>query len=233
MSRWIAIHTGPAHYLDHLGVLCIELDLPLLMTDEAAYQAAQKFYPKLDARWIDLHDLSLEYLATHFDVIFESGHLWALELLPLFELMFNKKMRIVYCPHGNSDKGHSQKIPIPKDISLIYGSHMRDHLKKTGAMEKVIATGNYRHGYYRKHQSFYDGLLKPHLENLDPAKKNVFYAPSWPDGENRSSFLACCGRIIEEVGEYYNVLLRWHPFLDEMYPVETQQIYGRYGKRKG
>jgi hypothetical protein len=192
-------------------VLCIELGLPLLVTDETAYQAAQKFYPELDCKKIELQDLSLEYLAAHFDAIFESGHLWALELLPVLELLYNKKMRIVYCPHGNSDKGHSRP-PIPKDISLVYGQHMIDHLHKTGGLNLsngIIATGNYRLNYYRRRQKFYDSLLEPYLQQLDPDKKNIFYAPSWEDGENRSSFLACCSKVIEEVGEFYNVLVRF------------------------
>ena len=235
-NRWIAIHTGASHYLDHLGVLCIELGLPLLVTEEAVYQNAQKFYPQLQCQLIDLQTLSLDYLADQYDVIFESGHRWALELVPLFEMMYQKKMRIVYCPHGNSDKGYSQE-PLPKDISLVYGSHMMDHLKKTKSLEKTeatVLTGNYRYKYYLKHQQFYDNLLQSELEGkLDPAKKTVFYAPTWPDGENNSSFLTCATRVIREVGEYYNVLIRWHPFLDEMHPVETHQLRGEFENKRG
>jgi hypothetical protein len=215
-------------------VLCITLGIPLLAADEKTYQAARRFYPELDCKQIDPRELTLDFLAAHFDVIFESGHTWALELLPMLELLHNKQMRIVYCPHGNSDKGHSQK-PIPKDLSLVYGAHMLDHLKKTGGLDclnSVIETGNYRFGYYKSHQNFYDALLQPYLTNLDPRKKTIFYAPSWPDGENRSSFLSCGARVIEEVGEFYNVLIRWHPFLDEKHPVETQQLR-KYANRKG
>ncbi len=235
-NRWIAIHTGPAHYLDHLGVLAIELGLSLYVTEEATYQTAKTFYPELDCKLIDIQELSLNYLATHFDVIFESGHLWAFELLPLFQLMFNKQMRIVYCPHGNSDKGHSQ-APIPKDISLVYGPHMMDHLKKTGSLDKInstVLTGNYRYRYYLKNKDFYDNLLKPELEGkLDPEKKTIFYAPSWPDGENASSFLTSADRVLKEVGEFYNIIVRWHPFLDDLYPIETHQLLGQYENKKG
>ncbi len=235
-NHWIAIHTGPAHYLDHLGVLCIELELSLLVTEESTYQAARKFYPELDCKLIDLQALSLDYLAHQFDVIFESGHRWALELLPLLELMFQKKMRIVYCPHGNSDKGHSQD-PLPKDISLVYGPHMLDHLKKTKSLNRLsstVLTGNYRYQYYLKNQEFYDTLLAAELEGkLDPLKKTIFYAPSWPDGENDSSFLSCATRVLQEVGEFYNVIIRWHPFLDDLHPVETHQLRGAFENKKG
>jgi teichoic acid glycerol-phosphate primase len=233
-NRWIAIHTGPIHYLDHLGVLCIELGLPLLVTEESTYQAAQKFYPQLDCKLIELKDLSLDYLAENFDVIFESGHRWAIELLPLFEMLFQKKMRIVYCPHGNSDKGHSQD-PIPKDISLVYGCHMMDHLKKTKSLlTSTVLTGNYRYQHYQKNQPFYDNLLKAELEGkLDPNKKNIFYAPTWPDGESNSSFLPYATRCLQEVGEFYNVIIRYHPFLDDLHPVETHQLRGKFEHKQG
>lgn len=235
-NRWIAIHTGLAHYLDHLGVLCIELGLPLLVTEESTYQAAGKFYPQLDCKLIDPQALSLDYLAANFDVLFESGHRWAIELLPLFEMLFQKKMRIVYCPHGNSDKGYSQD-PLPKDISLVYGCHMMDHLKKTKNLNKLsstVLTGNYRHQYYQKNQEFYDNLLAVELEGkLDPNKKTIFYAPSWPDGENSSSFLPCATRALQEIGEFYNVIIRWHPFLDDLHPVETHQLRGEFENKRG
>jgi hypothetical protein len=209
------------------------LGLLLYLTEPAAFQTAKKFYPGLHCKLVSPVELSLGSLATHFDAIFESGHLWALELKPLFEMLHNKNMRIVYCPHGNSDKGHSQPL-VRKDISLVYGSHMIEHLTKTKSpMNATVVTGNYRYAHYRKNQKFYNGLLKKELRSLDPARKTIFYAPSWPDGENPSSFLGSAERVIEEVSEFYNVIVRWHPFLDDLYPVETQQILGKYEGRKG
>lgn len=227
-SRWIAIHTGGPHCLDHLGILCIQIGLTLLVTEEETYQTAKAFYPLLNVKLVSLNDLSLEFLATNFDVIFESASPWALEMLPLFELLFNKKMRMVYCPHGNSDKTQAAL----KDITLFYGPHMRNHLDQTNATaNSYIETGNFRYAYYLEYQKFYDAMLDKKL-NLDPHKKTVFYAPTWPDGESRSSF-SLCSRVIEEVGELYNVLVRWHPFLDEIYPVKTQQIRGAYANKPG
>lgn len=230
----IAIHTGHPHYLDHLGILCITLNLPLIITEHSTLETAKQFYPDLDCHLMDLQDLSVKFLADHFDVIFESGHRWAAELLPLFDLFFQKPMRIVYCPHGNSDKGHSYQNPIPKDLSLYYGSHMYQHLAKTRALLQLsglVRTGNYRAAYYRARETFYHQLLSPHL-NIDPSCKTVFYAPSWPDGENPSSFLSCSERVIEEVGQFFNLIIRWHPFLGEMYPAQTEQLKFRYTGKK-
>lgn len=227
-NRWVAIHTGAPHYLDHIGILSILLKIPLIVTEEATFLTAKKFYPLCQIELMSLSDLSLDFLASNFDVIFESGHLWAQEMIPLFKLLLNKTMRIVYCPHGNSDKINTA----PKDITLFYGDHMRTHLEKTGSeAAHYIRTGNYRLQYYQNHPSFYYELLEKQLSNrLDPTKETILYAPSWSDGTFTSAFLKA-QRVIEEVGELYNLIIRWHPFLDEIDPVATERIRGisRYG----
>lgn len=235
-KRWTALYTGLDHCLDHLGVLCIELGLPLIVTEAKTFAAARRFYPELDCCYVEFADIDLGYLAKNFDVIFGSDHRMAAELIPLFELLFRKKMRMVYCPHGNSDKGHSNPPLFPKDISLFYGPHMKSHLKKTGQLNQVrglVRTGNYRWRHYLKNQSFYDGLIQAHVQKLDKERRTVFYAPSWPDGENPSSFLTCARRVIEEVGEFFNILLKWHPLLEEHHISEIEQLRHRYEEKKG
>ena len=224
-SRWISIHTGGPHVLDHLGVLSILLDLPLLVSEEETYNAAKKYYPQLKVEKIQFQDLSLEYLATNFDVIFESTTDWAVQLLPLIEMFFNKSMRMVYCPHGHSDKHR----PAKNDISLYYGPQMRAHLDKTGALANAyIRSGNYRYYYYLENKKLYDDLLNEELKNrLDPTKKTVFFAPTWPDNEIRSSF-PMTSRVLDEVGQHYNIIVRLHPFIDELYPVKAEEIRGAY-----
>lgn len=223
-ENWIGIHTGGAHYLDHLGVLCEELQIPLIVTDEATYQVAQNFYPQLQVEYRDISELTLEALASCADVIFESGHHFALELIPLWELICGKKMRVVYCPHGNSDKRSQTR----KDLSLVYGDHMATLLQRAGEMdrlEKTVITGNYRLAYYRKHQEWYDNQLNILMQNkIQKGRQSVLYAPTWPDGENRSSWLSHGMRVIEEVGSMFNLLLRWHPFLDDLYPAESEKM---------
>ncbi len=232
-SNWCAIHTGGPHYLDHLGVLSILLNLQLLVTEEETFQAARQYYPALSVELIPLKDLTLHYMAYHFDVIFESGHYWAAELLPLFDLLFHKKMRIVYCPHGNSDKRSLHRMV--KDISLVYGNHMVDHLRQTGeSLNEYIFTGNYRFFYYLKNKNFYDFLLMQQVgRKVDQDKKAIFYAPSWSDQESSLSFLTKSERIIEEVGTFYNIIIRFHPFFNEIYPGCIEQLLDKYEDTKG
>ena len=135
--RAVSILTGPSTHLDHLGTLSALLEVPLIVTDADALKTAQTFYPDLQVELKDLESLSLSYLAENCDVIFESGKFFSTELKPFLKLLFNKTMRFVFCPHGNSDKGHSLKNHVEQDISLVYGDHLNDLLHTSGAREKI------------------------------------------------------------------------------------------------
>src|SRR5207245_2083360 len=101
MQRAAAVSTGPYTHLDHLGPLAALLEIPLIVTDERCYQLAKTFYPQAKVVFITPADLSLDFLAQNFDLLFGCGKYWCLELQPLFELLYRKKMRFVLCPHGN------------------------------------------------------------------------------------------------------------------------------------
>lgn len=222
-EKWIGVHTGGAHYLDHLGVLCEGLNIPLYVTELSTLEAAQEFYPCLQVHYIDIQDLSLSFLVERADVIFESGHTFATELLPLWELLYRKKMRVVYCPHGNSDK----KSPrLRKDLTLIYGDHMKTHLFQTGEdclVEKMVPTGNYRAIHDQGRKSWIDKKLEKLLAGrLDKDKKTVFYAPTWES----QGWYERTVRVIEEVSSEFNLLMRLHPFMEELYPIEHEKIKG-------
>jgi len=221
--RAAAIHTGPDTYLDHVGVLAAILGIPLLLTEPETYESAKKFYPQADASLCDLADLSIPFLAANFDAIFESGHLWAAEMLPLFELLCGKKMRMVYVPHGNSDKGHSLQA-VPKDVSLVYGRHMLDLLEKTGGLSSYTTTGNYRSWFYRQHKPFYDALLQERIRGRLRGKKILLYAPTWADGENPTSFFSSCEKLIAEASPHFDLIVKLHPFLEERSPAQTWKI---------
>ena len=231
--RSVAIVTGPDTYLDHLGVLSAIMEMPLLITDPTTHEIAKTFYPQAHAILIDPIDLTLEFLADHYDVIFESGKFWAAEMAPILKLL-GKEIRFVYCPHGNSDKGHSLKTHIGQDIALYYGDHMLDLLKRMGAFESIktlIRTGNYRLPFYRKHRAFYDKLFDERVGRfMQNDKKILLYAPTWQDGENPSSFFSHCAQVIEELSDTFNVIVKLHPFLEEHHPAHTYRIISQYEK---
>jgi hypothetical protein len=233
----VAIITGPETHLDHLGVLSSVLEIPLIVTDEKTFRLAGECYPDLNVQLLDFSELSLEYLATHFDVIFQTGKFWALDLRPSLELLFRKKMRFVFCPHGNSDKGHSLQNHVEQDVSLVYGDHLHDLLKQTGAAQKIghiVRTGNYRYPYYLRHQHFYDALAeKKVFGRFSVQKPVVFYAPTWSDPENPTSFFSATDRLVEELSLNYNLLIKLHPLLVENHPAQVFQIAARYEDHPG
>ncbi len=227
-----AIVTGPDTYLDHLGVLCHIMNMPLFITEEDTYKQAKIFYPQIISIQKNAEELDVDFLSTHFDALFESGKFFALQLGPIIELLYQKKMRFIYCPHGHSDKGHSAKHFASQDISLVYGNHMKDLLKETGAMNSIAATvttGNYRLCFYQKHRSFYDNLTFEKMgKKLDPLKKTVLYAPSWQDGENPTSFFSSTEKLIEDLKGTFNLIIKLHPFLEKFHPSETYSILEKH-----
>ena len=236
-SRMVAILTGPDTYLDHVGVLSQILQIPLIVTEEETFLSAKEFYPGLDIHYMEMADLSLHFLAENFEVIFQSGKFWNVELKALIELLYRKKLRFVFCPHGNSDKGFSLANHTPQDLSLVYGEHMLSLLKNTGALDhisQICATGNYRLPFYSNHKEFYDCLAKKRLGNkLNLSQKTILYAPTWQDGENPSSFFSSCEKIISALEGDYNLIIKIHPFLEQFHPAETFAVLSQFENRQG
>lgn len=232
--RKVAILTGPDTHLDHLGVLSSLLKIPLIVTEEKNLLAAQQFYPDLNAELKGLDELTLEYLAEHYDAIFETGKFFAAEMRPMLELLLRKKMRFVFCPHGNSDKGHSLGDHVQQDISLVYGQHLNDLLEHTGAAKKIshiVRTGNYRYPYYRRHQAFFDALAQERVfSHFHEDKPIILYAPTWSDKENPTSFFSAIDRLIDELAPTFHLLIKLHPFLIEDHPASVFQVMARYEK---
>lgn len=232
-KKIVAILTGPLTHLDHLAVLADYLDIPLIVKDETIHELAKTFYPKTKVTCKEPVDLSFEYLSSQFDIILQSGRYFSFELDTLMNSLSSKKVRFVYCPHGNSDKGHSfQKEKFPaQDISLVYGDHMLDLLRKSRVIEKTAATvitGNYRYPYYLENRPFYDDIVeKKFFSKLDPKKKTIFYAPTCFSTEYNSSFFSFCSELIEQ-NQNYNLIIKPHPFLESHFPAQTWHMIGKY-----
>lgn len=234
--RLIAIHTGPDIYLDHIGVLASILKIPLIVTEPDIVTTAQFFYPQLTCILKDPLEFSLKFLADNYDAIIVSGHFLTADMMPLFDTLCDKKMRMIYCPHGNSDKGHSLKDGPKKDISLVYGKQMLDLLKKTGALKKIssyIICGNFRAHFYLNNKSFYDHMVDTAIyPHLDKQKKTLLYAPTWSDQENTSSFFDQCENIIKVLHRDFNLIIKLHPFLEEQAPAYVYSVIEKHKHTK-
>lgn len=231
-SNLLAYHTGPLTHLDHLGVLCIELGLPLVTSDPLAFETAKTQYPELQIALIE--EIEALSLLAQCDVLFGCGKFWASSLKEELRLIFRKFPRMVFCPHGNSDKGRtlSEKDVHPtQDIVLFYGEQMRDLWKNTGALKSTFTwlfTGNYRYSYYLKRKVFYDQLAAPFFARFVPERKTIFYAPTWPDKENPTPVSEACDPLIAHLGTDFQLLIKLHPLLMEQFPSQTQSLIERH-----
>ncbi len=187
--RCAALNTGSdIHLLDHIAPLAHLLDMPLITTDELNYSLAQKYYPQIKTR----HEPDLEHklgdLAASYDALFECKY-WAPHLKLLFRQLFNKEMRLVFCPHGQSDKGYQSPLLAPyvqQDRVLLYGNLLSQMLQELKLQPPPSATiGNYRLNFYKKHRSFYDELAENEVfSKLPRGNLNLLYAPTWKDADS-------------------------------------------------
>ena len=230
------LYTGfKPHLLDHLASLASILDIPLILTDPLLYKEAKHFYPFTRLLYISEKECSLEFLARNYQVLFVSCKHWGRELSTLTRQFFNTSLRCIYCPHGNSDKGHlepSTDLLHHQDLSLVYGKHMKVMLETRGVLKTLqgtITTGNYRYDYYKKHTNFYDALVEKEVfSKFHKRQPLLFYAPTWKDFENSTSFFEATELLLEKLPSHYNLLIKLHPSLEHDHPAHVYTLMGKY-----
>lgn len=223
------------HYIDHLAVISIIMNMPLLFIEEADAEYARKYYPGLNAAVAEFHEFNQEYLIANYDVLFMSD-LWNREdfhkQYQLLEKKYNKYLRTVYCPHGFSDKGFYLRECAKEDITLIYGQNMLDLLAHYGAIQDLnsyIITGNYRYSYYKQHQDFYRQILESEIFNrLDKTKPTILYAPTWLDAEESTTFFDLSDFLCRQLPEDYNLIVKLHPRLELDDVAKYYSIIGKF-----
>lgn len=224
-----------AHYVDHLGVICILMGVPLLFTDYEQFELAKAFYPQLEAHFVDFREMTLHYLTTHYDVLYTSD-LWNRDDFRQRCLAAGmppeKNMRYVHCPHGFSDKGFYLQKSALEDVTLIYGQNMIDLLNACGVydcLHQYVITGNYRYSYYQKHCSFFNALVeKEVLNRFSKKQKTLLYAPTWLDLAHTTTFFDAHAAIIGKLPDSYNLIVKLHPRLEQDDPVGYHQILSLY-----
>ena len=111
--RAAALSTGrDFHLLDHIAPLADLLQIPLITTDEKNLQLAQKYYPHIHVEYDTDLEFKLASLAQRFDALFECKY-WIPQLKALFKGLHNKDMQLIFCPHGQSDKGMREPLLAP------------------------------------------------------------------------------------------------------------------------
>lgn len=219
-----AINTGPLTHLDHLVPLCYLLEIPLIVTDPDHKSLGEKFYPMVEIRYLSLADLSLDYIARHFDTILTCGKFWAMELGPSIEIMYGKKMHFIFSPHGYSDKETLLNHPISQEIELVYAENSSSSLSNT-----KLEIGNIRLWFYQQYKDHFDALAAPFFAKQE--KKTILYAPTWETKASPTSFFQHIDKIVVSLAPSYNLLVKLHPLLEENDPSAFYRILGKYEKK--
>ena len=220
MERYQAaglIYGNQIHHLDHLAPLCILMDIPLIVTEEEIEEIAQKFYPGLVIVCLNYLQIG-ENVVTKYDLLFSSLPKDLLEqIFFIAENLFKKNLTYIWCPHGNSDKGHSSYFMEGLDkesILLVYGQKMIDFLIEKKAYSQafaLIVVNNYRYEFYKRHAPFYDALVEHTMAKLPKNQPTILYAPTWEDAENSCSFFSAFPRLIQELPNEMNLIVKLHP----------------------
>lgn len=227
--RCAAFNTGSDfHLLDHIAPLAALMPMPLITTEDLNYELARRYYPQVEVRQMPDLEFQLSSLAEQFDALFECKY-WAPHLQALFKNLHKKEMRLVFCPHGQSDKGFRAPLLAPyaaQDIVLVYGGLLIQMLKDLGVWPSIshsAVTGNYRLQFYEKHRAFYDGLVEEEIP-LDKTKRTLLYAPTWRDADQSTSFFEQGAKVIDQLPSDWNLILKLHPLLEQRDPAYFYSI---------
>jgi CDP-glycerol glycerophosphotransferase (TagB/SpsB family) len=194
------------------------MQIPLVLTDEELVQKARLYYPDLEVLHWDCLEAPFEVVQAFDTIFYSTPRILFDEVFFIAEATLRKKIRTIWLPHGNSDKGHASYFMEglkDEQTLLVYGPKMIDFLKAKNVFPACIQIGNFRLEYYRRHKLFYDSWM----EKL-PSKKTLLYAPTWQDGENSSSFFDAAHRLIEQLPSDVLLLIKLHPNLEKDIRVE-------------
>lgn len=225
--------------VDHLAVICVIMNIPLLFANETDFVSGEKYYPGLNAQSHDYQEFTPEYLLEHYDVLFMSD-VWNPKLFhqryQALEKKHQKLLRSVFCPHGFSDKGFYFKTCVDEDIILVYGQNMLDLFKENQLLEKLhsyVIVGNYRYQYYKQHQQFYDQLVQKEIwDKFAKKQSTILYAPTWRDQADSSTFFQAIATLLDHLPPEYNMLVKLHPRLELDDIGSLYQIIGKYEQAK-
>lgn len=225
------------HHLDHLAPLAIELNIPLILTKAPLEQLAKKYYPNIVTHLIDEFVLAEKLTQTYTTLFSSLPRPLIDQIFFLSEHLYQKRLTSIWCPHGNSDKGHLSYLMEGlqrEKVALVYGKKMIDFLREKQAYDQLdaaIVIGNYRHRFYQKERAFYQKIIKQEITSrLGAATQTVLYAPTWQDSERSSSFFTAFPRFIDKLPKKWNLIVKPHPNLLLQEPHKSRLLLERAKK---
>jgi CDP-glycerol glycerophosphotransferase (TagB/SpsB family) len=225
------------HLLDHIAPLASLWNIPLIANDEETANLAKMYYPEVQIRlWQDVA-FRLQEIAEEFDTLLNCQY-WEPSLKECFRTVYKKEMQLMFCPHGQSDKGY--KSPLLEyykfqDAILLYGQLLQDMLTELNIWDDKkphIRVGNYRLSYHQLHKKRETDLAEQHIfSKLDPSNQTLLYAPTWNDADGATSFFLEAERLICELPSHWNLIIKLHPLLAQRDPALFYRIIALEDKR--
>lgn len=209
------------HLLDHIAPLASILEAPLIVTEEENRILAQRYYPEVQTElWPDI-EFRLKEIGERFDLIIESKY-WAPQLKQLIQTLYGKTVRLVFCPHGQSDKGYQTPLLAPyalQDAVLIYGDLLKQMLTELNIWPHIkdfALIGNHRLSYYLKNRTRLDATVEKEIfSQLKQKNKTLFYAPTWRDADGATTFFSDIQLLYNQLPDDWNVIVKPHPLLEQ------------------
>ncbi len=217
-----ALNTGPDfHLLDHIGPFAYSMKMPIYIEEEKNFTLSKHYYPMLESIHFPEIATNLGFFAKNFDELYECKF-WLPHLKLLFKNLYQKEMKLIFCAHGQSDKGFSSPLLQPystQDTCMIYGPLLKEMLEELNIPAKCKYTGNYRLAFYEQHKQFYDALAKNEIFARFPSQQfTLLYAPTWLDADNSTSFFQSITTLCEKLPNSINLIVKVHPLLEMRNP---------------
>jgi len=206
------------HHLDHIAPMAALMEIPLIITEPHLEAIAIKYYPHLSTIYFDYLEAG-DRIVREFDLIISSmPRDLFYQIVFVAENLRKKRVLNIYCPHGNSDKGHASQFMeglSKEEIVLVYGQKMRDFMAEKGSYSQLyaaITVGNYRFDYYKKHVFFYKDLIQEEIASkFRNTYPTLLYAPTWDDAERSCSFHCTINSLIKQLPSEWNLIVKPHP----------------------
>lgn len=224
------LSTHKTSFLDHIAPLASLLEIPLLVNDEKNRERLQRYYPEVQVRYLADLEFHLREIAEEFDVLFNCDY-WSVAQRCAFQLYTQKRIQLVFCPHGQSDKGYKSPFLTPygwQETILLYGSLMQEMLQSLQLWEQIpkkVIVGNYRHVYYERYKDRMRRQVEEEVfSRFEKKQKTLLYAPTWNDLEGSGTFFEWGERLLQELPADWNLVLKVHPEISEKEPALYYQL---------
>ncbi len=201
--------------------------MPLFIEEEKNFTLFKHYYPMAESIHFPEMASDLSFFAKNFDELYECKF-WLPHLKKLFADLYQKEMRLIFCAHGQSDKGFGAPLLHPyasQDCCMIYGKLFKEMLQELKISANCKETGNYRLSHYLKYQEFYDSIAKKEILSKFPNPQfTLLYAPTWKDADGATSFFQNISSLCETLPSSINLIVKVHPLLEQRDPAQYYHI---------